>query len=158
MATLAHLVSIGSLIKHEAELESGEMPDRFVYHDPALGSWLEDTLPSLPRDRSRNLTPAQQVDLILYEFVTRKPMMYGQDDRKLDPVHAHVWELKTEDVRLIGWFPCKATFVIVCGELKKNLRSFKDYAPYVARAVIFRDLLDLDEPKMLTGATHSHVL
>jgi len=31
MATLAQLELLGSLIKHEANLESWEMPERFIY-------------------------------------------------------------------------------------------------------------------------------
>lgn len=100
----------------------------------------------------------EQVEQALYDTVMKRPMRYGQDDRKLDPLIHHVWELKTEDVRLIGWFPCRATFIIVRGEMRKNLKPFSRYKPLIQDVVTFRNSLDVDEPKMLTGATHNDVL
>jgi len=151
MATLEHLVVQGRLKRYRVELEHPDQPVRYLYAAPAVESWFTDTLASAPCDRGRNLTPSEQVDECLYEFVRGEPLAYGHRCRKLEPIARGVWELKTTDVRIFGWFPKRATFLMVCGEMKVRLPHFKAYQPYVAHVVTFRDHLDLDDPKALTG-------
>lgn len=153
MATLDHLVAAGSLVRHDADLEWPDQPKRFVYFAPKALAWIQATLRVMKKDRGRDLEPYEQVEQALYEFVSGLPLAYGQDCRKLDPMVAAVWELKTEDVRLIGWAPRKSTFLVVCGCMKKHLTKFKDYAPLISETQTFRDALDLDEPKAITGVT-----
>ncbi len=158
MATLAHLVATGNLAAHEPDLDDDELPDRAVYFAPAFDAGFGAQLVSVGCLHGRKITPYEQVEQILYEFIIGRPMTYGIHYRKLDPVMSHVWELKTPDVRLFGWFPRKSNIVIVCGDLKDNLTNFKSYAPFIAQVVAFRDVLDLDEPKAITGVRHNEVL
>ena len=104
------------------------------------------------------MTPHEQVEQIFFDFVIGRPLAYGVHYRKLDPLAAHTWELKTEDMRLFGWFAHKAHFVAVCGAPKKAIRKFKDYAPFIRCVVQFRTTLDLDEPKAVTGVNHDAIL
>lgn len=126
-------------------------PCRYIYAAPGFASWFQDVLPTLPTNRGRNLSPPEQVNEGFYEFVVGHEMIYGEDCRKLEPVGEHVWELKTTDVRVFGWFPRRSTFVAVAGAMKKNLKKFKNYQPFIASVVTFRDALPLDDPKLLTG-------
>jgi hypothetical protein len=69
-----------------------------------------------------------------------------------------IWELKTPDLRLFGWFHVKDCFI--CGALDtafnvKNSNLYKGYANEVGH---FRDELPLDEPKYLTGDDPSNVV
>jgi hypothetical protein len=157
MATLEHLVASGKLTKHAPDLERLELPERVVYFSPEFETWIAGTLPTLPRDRGRDLLPFEQVEQLLYDFVIGRPMVYSVDYRKLDPHPQHVWELKTEDIRLFGWFPRKCHFVIVAGIQKKSIPKAKDYAPLIQSVVQFRDALDLDAPKALAGVTHNDI-
>ena len=158
MATVAELASMGVLIRHEGDLEAGEMPHRFVYYPASFEEWVLTVVSAQTRDRSRDLTPFEQVEQMLHDFIVKRPLRYGQDDRKLDPLNRHVWELKSEDIRLVGWFPARATFVAVCGGMRKDLKPFRAYTPLIDKACSFRDVLDLDPPKMLIGNTHADVL
>ena len=164
MATLAHLVAAGKLKKHEPDLEAGEQPNRVVYLAPCINVWLGTTLRMAGRDRGRNLDPFDQVEDILYGFATGRPMSYGYHYKPLLPVpgqkvgEGHIWELRTPDVRLIGWFPKRATFLAVCGCMKKDITKAKMYEPYIRKTIGFRDSLDLDAPKAIIGELHHHVL
>jgi hypothetical protein len=151
MATLEQLVREGTLKRYHVDLEPDEQPARYLYATPEFESWFANVLSGVPRDRGRDLTPAEQVDQCFYEFIVGEPMAYGLDCRKLDPLMDHVWELKTIDVRIFGWFPKKATFLMASGELKLRLRSFKAYAPYVKQVVSIRNAMPLDPPKALEG-------
>ncbi len=86
-----------------------------------------------------------------------RPLAYGQDCRKLEPPPADIWELKTEDVRLVGWAPRRTCLIVVRGCMKKNLQKFKDYGPLVQAARDFRDGLDLDPPKAIRGVALNDV-
>ncbi|HZL59844.1 MAG TPA: hypothetical protein VFC38_09090 [Stellaceae bacterium] len=157
MATLEHLVASGKLRKHEPELDDGEMPEGIICLSPECDAWLSNHLIGTPRFSGRKLTAYDQVDQILYDFVIGRPMAYSVHYRKLEPVGSHVWELKTVDVRLFGWFCKKGHFVVVCGSLKNKLRKNKNYAPFIAKVIAFRKALDLDEPKAITGTNHNDI-
>lgn len=147
MATLEHLISIGTLLRYEADLDVDELPHRYLYVSPTVDRWLERILPGLPRDRSRQLTPSQQVDVILRDFVLGRPLNYGRDHRRLEPHADQVWELKSEDLRLFGWYVREEMFVVVEGHMRKELRPKSAYTPVIERVVAFRAALDMDEPK-----------
>ena|ERR1700731_3781103 len=158
MATLEHLAATDKLLKHEPDLDDHELPERIAYFAPDFDGWLDTVLRPMQAQRGRDLTPFEQAEQILYEFVIGRPMAYSVDYRKLEPLTVHVWELKTPDVRLFGWFCRKAVIVLVCGTLKENVKKFKDYAPFIETVVNFRDALDLDAPKAITGVVHHDVL
>lgn len=158
MATLAYLTAAGTLVRHDADLEADELPVRFVYLAPEVAVWIATALRIATRDRSRNLTPYEQVEQLLYEFAVGRPMTYHYHFHTLDPIGYFVWELRTTDVRLIGWFPRKATFVVTSGCLKSELQQRRSYTPHVQKAVAFRNALDLDPPKAITGVSHHDVL
>jgi hypothetical protein len=158
MATLSQLTKDGKLFKHVADLEPQELPERFIYFAPAFERWLCDILPTLPRDRGRDLSPLEQVEALFYDFVVKRPMVYGQTYRKLEPLTAHVWELKSEDIRVFGWFARRATFVAVVGQMKKHIKPRKLYDPFIDATRVFREALDLDPPKELTGVIYHDIL
>lgn len=158
MATLEHLVAAGKLKKHDPDLDDDELPTRIALFTPEFDTWLVTTLVNAPKDRNRNLRPFEQAEQILFDFAIGRPMAYGLHYRKLDPLAQHVWELKTEDVRLFGWFPQRAHFIAVCGSLKNAIRKARDYAPFIQKVIDFRTALELDEPKAITGVGHDDVL
>ncbi len=151
MATLAYLVDAGTIEQYYAPLENTEMPERRVYFSHAASSMLQQTLPNELRDRGRNLTPLEQVEQSLYEFIVGQPLTYSVTCRKLDPLGTGIWELKTEDVRLIGWIPERFAFLVNAVVMKKALQKNAHYSPYIRDAVAFRDQLNLNEPKFLGG-------
>lgn len=158
MATLLELAESGALMPYEADLEDDEWADRTIYVTPSFNTWMDNVLPTLPKDRGRKLTPQQQIWQTFFDFITGKPFFYPDDRRRLTPDSEYVWELKTEDLRVFGWFPEKGKFIAVTVEMKKNLRSKKLYEPFIDDVITFRSTLSLDEPKSLTGVKADEIL
>jgi hypothetical protein len=157
MATLEHLADNDKLIRHDPGLEDDEFPERYIYFAPDFDAQL-DALAQVGCLHGRNRTPYEQADQILYDFIIGRRLAYGSEYHPLDPLAHHTWEFKTPDLRLFGWFPKRRHFVIVCREFKDNLKKFADYAPHIQRVVDFRNALDLDEPKAVTGVNQNEVL
>lgn len=158
MATLEQLFNEGKLKRHRPALEPSELSERVVYFAPDFDEWLVTDLQPLPCFVGRKVTPFEQAEQILYEYVVGLPMAYGVHYKKLEPHGQHTWEFRTPDVRLFGWVPQKAHFVVVRGALKNQVKRFRDYAPYIADVVTFRASLDLNEPKSVTGVRANDVL
>ena len=158
MATLEYLVSVGALLRFDADLEADEQPRRLIYVTPDFDQWLNAVAPTLPKDRGRALTPLAQVDALFHDFVIGRPMVYDVDRKRLDPQRDNVWELKSEDLRIMGWFPSKGVFIAVTAAMRKRLKPFAAYAPFIAQVVAYRDALDLDEPKTTLGVRADEVL
>lgn len=157
MATLAMLERQGVLHRYETDLERDEQPERLLYCTQGFLGWYEDVLPSFKKDRG-TLTPYEQVDRALREFVTGRPLAYDQGLKILNPVNHGVWELKTIDVRIFGWFAAPSTFVAVNGAMRSTLVPASRYTPFIDEARHVRDSLDLDEPKFLSGGALRNVL
>lgn len=165
MATLEQLEIAGVLIRHHPSLERWEMPERCMRYSIDFGNWSDGILKPAVRVRGRNLSPYEQVEQIFHDFVIGRPMTYGVHHRKLEPLGQHIWELKTPDVRVFGWFARRGHFVAMDGEFKDNLSSSKQkkstaqlYNPHIQRVLDFRNALALDEPKLITGLNHNDIL
>lgn len=56
-------------------------------------------------------TPEQQIWAKIVFFLEGKKMVYPFDFHALRPTGHGVWEIKTLDVRIFGWFPCRDLFI-----------------------------------------------
>lgn len=157
MATLAMLEQQRVLHRYGPELEPGQMPERLLYCTDGFLDWFSTVLPTLKKDRDA-LRPAEQVDRVLWDFVIGRPLVYNQGAKILDPMIDGVWELKTIDVRIFGWFAARSTFIATNGALRSSLVPWAKYAPYIEEAKHVRNSLDLDEPKFLAGGALKDVL
>jgi hypothetical protein len=81
-----------------------------------------------------------------------------RDLRPLLPFDSCVWELKTIDVRIFGWFPIRDAFVAVNGGMARKIKDARMYHGYREEVRTVRDRLDLDEPKSIEGSRVSDVL
>jgi len=152
MATLEHLWADGTLIKFEADLEPGTMPNRVIYMAPEFDVWIEDVLyDEPPDDKDRAIDPYEQVESIFDDFLRGRPMVYGVHKKLLRPEMNRVWSLRTPDVRVFGWFPARGTFLAVCGDMKRHLKKPTAYREHIDRVTAFRDALPLGEPKSIPG-------
>jgi hypothetical protein len=158
MATLSKLVEDGVLGLVEVELDGDAQPWRCVYAVDKFGQWLTNGLPNLPRIIDAQLTPAQQVDDLLAIFVGGEPLFIPKMFRPLRPVADCVWELKTPDVRLLGWFPRKDIFIGARGGDASFIKDHDLYHGLIGEVVRVRDKLDLDPPKYLTGVNADDVI
>ncbi len=158
MATLDELELQGALIRHEADLGPRELPERQIYFAPEFYNSGLDQIEGWPRVRGRNVTPYEQVEQVLYEFVVGEKMVLNQHHKLLNPLKQYVWELRPIDVRVFGWFARRANFIVVAAELKSKLKTIAAYKPFIDQTIQFRDGLDLDAPKLVTGIKANEIL
>lgn len=117
-----------------------------MYLRPELMNWIENDL-IVEKGRHPLFTPEEQVSTIMDEY-TRGEILTRPESRKLDKPPAcgeHVWELKTEDVRIFGYFYRPRQFIAVSGETKVKLLKF-GYASYIRKVLQFRENCNLTPP------------
>lgn len=151
MATLAELDLAGDLWKVDLELAPDEQELRLVYASPRLKTWLTETLPQLGSTWAIEITPQEQVDALLVDFCLGEEIVYERMFRNIRPVGDGVWELKTADIRIFGWFCCKDVFVGHCADTAERIKEYNLYYGYRGEVVRFRDELGLDSPKFVPG-------
>jgi hypothetical protein len=100
---------------------------------------------------TKDNSPQQQVDARLAGFVAGEPLAFNSEFNILRPWKHGVWELKTADVRIFGWFAKKDCFVGVVMHDATYVKAHDLYQGLVGEVVRFRDSLDLDEPKFVKG-------
>lgn len=152
MATLSELVERGNLIRYNPSLSPREQSRGLVYLFPHVRDWMRDTLPDMEPilDHGR-LSPIEQVDALLHDFVVDEDLSYYERSHCMRPEEPGVWELKTEDVRLIGWFKLKRVFVIAEADSAFRIKTHGLYAGYRDSTLRRRQGLDLDEPRFISG-------
>jgi hypothetical protein len=154
MATLDTLVARQALVRVLVPTD-GEPHLRWIYGFPGFQTWLAVDLPQLESGRLQAPDPpAEQVDNVLYRWITGKGILYARQFQDLMPGSDEVWEMKTPDIRIFGWMYQPRKFIAVFGDYadlykgKNRRRSYEDARRRVKRE---RDRLDLDHPKFATG-------
>jgi hypothetical protein len=152
MATPLDLVDRGRLFKLDPDLGFGLQEFRVIYSSPRLKCWIQDVLPALESDRGLQLTPQEQLQAFVEEvFCPGDSLTYEWQFKPLTHIGDGIWELKTADIRIFGWFWKKDCFIGSAGDLKSRIMEMHLYRPYAEEAVRFRNDLDLDEPKFIPG-------
>lgn len=164
MATLSLLADGDELDRVEIELDSGRQPWRCLYATPQFSEWAGNVLPTmLTGVMQAEITPNEQVYALFADFIEGKHL---EEDRRFKPLkyhpELHVWELKTIDVRIFGWFAKMDNFVCCFGEHKDVLEDpdevERTYGRYIARTNFERHVLDLDPPKSVEFKEYANVL
>jgi len=154
MATLDTLLGDQHLVRILVPTD-GERLRRWVYGFPEFQDWLQYTLPKLDRGRLQAPDlPEEQVDNVLYRWLTGKEIRYSRQFQDLMPGTDEVWEMKTADIRIFGWMYRPLKFVAVFGDyadLYKGARRSRSYDDARQRVVNERNKLDLDPPKFAAG-------
>jgi hypothetical protein len=154
MATLDTLLGSHALVRILLPT-NGEPRRRWIYGFPEFQTWLHVDLPNLEPGRLQSPDPPkEQVDNILYRWITGRDIIYSRQFKDLMPQRDEVWEIKTADIRIFGWIYQPLKFVAVFGDyadLYKGRNARRNYDDAVQRVKNKRDGLDLDPPKFATG-------
>lgn len=151
MPTVLDLARSGGLVRLTPHLGPREQEERIIYASPEFRDWLDTVLPGLGSDWAIEITPLDQFIDVHAAFATGECLYYGNHIKPLNPVSQGVWELKTADLRLFGWFPFRDCFIAHRGQQASLVKHRKLYSTYVEEVVRFREALDLNEPKFLPG-------
>lgn len=160
MSTLKRLVGEKSaLLRVEAPLRPRQSPMRRLYGTRRFMTWLNDEVPMIKATMWGGDVPApQQAAVLLADFIGGAQFDYPTRIRYLQPRTSGVWELKSGDLRIFGWFPEHDCFIAANGADAYEVKRPGGYAAMVARAADCRKRLDLDEPKFITSTELRHVI
>jgi len=131
MASLEDLVENGSIVRIEIGLPARELPERLLFGTPDFVQWLEKRAAQRePSASAADLTPAEQIYGLFYRYVAGKPLIISRQFRALTQIKNSVWELKTPDIRIFGWFPAKDVFIAVFGDWADRVKEYDLYRGY----------------------------
>ncbi len=152
MATLSILAAREELVQIGGGLDAREQPLRRLYALPHVVQWLEGVLPTLQAfSPTAILTPLEQLDDLFHDFVSGADFSYYERSHSMTPINSGIWELKTEDLRLFGWFHLRNAFIIGNIDTMDRVKTHGLYAGYRSDCERRRDALDLDLPKFIVG-------
>lgn len=106
---------------------------------------------SLESNWNLEISPGQQLDDFLINYCLGEPLTYRHQFKPLRYRKDGVWELKTADVRVFGWFAQIDQFVAVVADTAWRIKEHGLYAGYAGDVDRFRDAIDLDPPKFVPG-------
>jgi hypothetical protein len=128
-------------------------PIREVFGISSVAEWIKNTLPKLPTEAGAALTPQEELDDLLFNFISSKGrLVYGKMFKDLIPAGDEVWELKTYQLRIFGWMYRKDQFIAVVPSTAVAVkRGSSGYDAAKKRVIDIRNRIPLDEPKFVGG-------
>lgn len=116
MATLPSLTSQGALVQVRVHLGPDEgVPVRTIYALPEVSEWMANTLPKLPIDVRADRSPKEELDDLLFNFISSQGnLIYDRMIKDLMPARDECWEMKTWQLRIFGWFYKKDFYRCLC--------------------------------------------
>jgi hypothetical protein len=141
----------------EGPLKRGKCAWRYIFVSGRFQAWVTEEMDKIVPPYDESDSPAIQLESEFSGFRNGDGLAYDRDMHTLDPRHLWVWELKTPDLRIFGWFPAKNYFVAHLGENKANLVKWDAYKPYVDEVVAYRTGLARHLPDFVEGGS-SHVV
>jgi len=151
MATLLDLAGPhGPLFKLDA-LDANTQEFRCIYLSERLKNWMENDLPQLQATWQTEISCRDQVVDLTEMFCAGEELDSSTQFHALRPYTDGVWELKTGDVRIFGWFPQKDHFVGVVAHDAYFVKLHNLYHGLIGEVVRYRNSLDLDGSKFVPG-------
>ena len=155
MATIDSLIRQGLLVKYEPELPGPALQERVIYMTPYFQDWAEDDLKRHKPSKGTHLGPFYQLIDRFDIFCRGEFFEADRMFKMLLPKASAVWEMKTVDVRIFGYFVHKDCFIAVDGQLKSALRHSSRYQKHIGHVVQIRNRLGLH---WLKGAAYGDVI
>lgn len=158
--TIAKLVETGAIIKIDVDLGPREQPMRLLYGTPDFIRWVERLLlpGAEPAVRLGEATVTEQLDNLFYTFLSGRRLIPMRQFRVVRAEARPVWELKTPDLRIFGWFMKKDCFVGVFGEWADKVKDHDLYRGYRIAIRRLRRELDVDVALCVEGIEPGDVL
>lgn len=129
------------LVKYELRLYPTQRVWRYIYSSSVFLEWNNPVLlGGISSSHDNDPISVQLASELLY-FCSGGILSDRQEIRCLDPKANAVWELKTPDLRLFGWFPHKNYFILHHCEVKSLLMDYGAYQPHIEAVVQYRESL-----------------
>lgn len=156
MATPMQLADTDRLIKVDPEdlLGPRALAFRELYLMPRAERWIEDTLYALETDGVVDgaKKPIEQLYDLFRGFVAGENLAAWEWFPKcIKPTDSMVWELRTPDLRVFGWFWKPSVFIASKIDQAKRCKDFGLYPGYREECVSTYRALPLDPPPAISG-------
>jgi hypothetical protein len=152
MATPLELDRRSALFKLDPDLAPGIEEVRQIFVAPRLKAWIENDLPMLESTWKIELSLQEQLQAFIEEvFCPGESLTYNWQFKPLTHIHDGIWELKTADLRIFGWFFVRDCFIGSAANQTDTIKRLHLYRAYAEEAVRLRNSLDLDNPKFVPG-------
>jgi len=159
MPTITDLVDSGAIVKIDVELAPRDQPLRLLYGTPQFIEWLQELLRGdEPSQRLGQTFPAEQIDDLFHSFLSGEPLIFTRQFRVVRAEENAVWELKTADIRIFGWFMAKDCFVCVFGNWADTVKDHDLYRGYRIAIRRLRRELGIDATLCVRGVEPDDVL
>ncbi len=160
MATLEQLRSQSFLGRAMPRLLAGQQAERRFYFTRRFKEWFDQEMPLIaPTFWGGDVPTKEQINGIIKSFVAGEDLYLPEQLHIVDPAAFGIWELKTGDIRIFGWFPEYDTFIAsTAGDATELHQGMKwSYYCKCMWVVSERKLLDLNEPKFRAGGRRHDV-
>lgn len=159
MTTIESLKQEKTIVKLVIPLRENELELRTIYVSQRFISWMKENMIEFSaKNTDMDLSPKEQMYKIFRQYVI------GEDfdsDRKLKCLHPNgkfIWEFKSVDLRVFGWFYKPGIFICVAANFTDIVKKSNLYAGYVNEAVKFRIDSGLDKPNFVNSLRYCDVL
>jgi len=144
LSTLHTVTERGDLVAYGLAADDDRHPERRLYLSKSLSDWMDTDL-SRVEIPGRAVSPLEQLVDFMDRFVGA-PTMHINDFQQIKPAGEAVYEMKTTDVRVYGWFPARRIFIAVEGVLKRDSKIAGTVTAIRKRVTAFRSSLLLPQP------------
>jgi hypothetical protein len=159
MTTIEELVEAKVISRIQLEMHPRDQEMRLLYGTPDFIDWLGGLAKGAePKQSLGEATAAEQVDDLFNTFLSGSPLVYVKQFRSIRAEKNAVWELKTPDIRIFGWFLKKDCFVAVFGNWADVVKDHDLYRGYRIAIRRMRRELAVDENLCVQGVTPGDVL
>ena len=125
---------------------------------PDYSASSQRTFLQFPRKNSL-LSAEEQVANLFGRYLTNKPLILRSPISPIRHLEDAVWELKTLDVRIFGWFADKDTMIIDAGCDVKLLKSRKlNYSGFITQTSYVRKSLGFAPTEYVQGKLPNDIL
>ena len=157
--TLDAACQSAGLQPYDAQLPRGCTPWRRVYVSEEFRRCIREDVPNYTRRDETQATPLAQIVAELRGFCAGEALVVARDFHCLERFEKCVWQLKTPDVRLVGWFVAKNWMVLhLTGDANVLHADWSNYAPLVNATETFRASLTPILPGPLEGVRAANVV
>jgi hypothetical protein len=159
MSTIDRLVETSALLRIDVAMGTRDQHMRLLYGTRSFTAWLDELLKGAePKNRLGDATPAEQIDELFHAYLTGMPLVFVRQFRTIRAEKGAVWEFKTPDIRIFGWFMKKDCFVGVFGNWADEVKDHDLYRGYRIQIRRLRRDLGIDDTLCVQGVAPGDVI
>ena len=129
-----------------------------MYATPRFQDFRDRRVHAIPSVWNPDIAACDQLEALIADYVWEEAIIVSRMFKNLRGDPQCIWEFKTPDLRIFGWFVRRNHFVADEGWQADATKESNLYAGFANQTVHTRTTLDLDEPKHVTGDDPTYVL